>query len=242
VEKKDDIEAPFAFLATYSAESGPEGRYRHLPLGHALREYGEDTRRMINLLSSVYKAAAGSPLVKSLLDSGEIFHPLRFTSGEAYRYLREVALYEESGVLCRIPRWWNAAPRQVTMGLVIGDRSTGELNAQSLLSCSPMMHIEGESISPEEAERILAQYAGLALIKGKWTVVDRETLQKNLDLFKKATKMSSKMAISFSEAVQFLVGMRAPSLGGQEGWSGDVVCGRELKKMLDKLGSPGTVH
>ena len=79
VENRQEETTPFAFLATYSTHSDAAGGLRHLPLGNALKEFGDDTRRLISLLSSVHKAAAGSDLIRAILDSGEIFHPLRFT-------------------------------------------------------------------------------------------------------------------------------------------------------------------
>ena len=178
VENRRDSEAPFAFLATYSSSINTQGAMRHLPLSNALKEFENDTPRLVSLLSSVQKTAAASSLIKSLLDSGELFHPLRFSTAEAYQFLRDVPLFEQSGVLCRIPRWWATTPRKISVGLSIGDKSAGKLNAKALLSCTPLLHINGEEISFEEAQRILANYDGLALIKGKWIVVDKELLQK----------------------------------------------------------------
>ena len=242
VENRRDDKSPFAFLATYSADIGTEGTLRHLPLSNALKEFEKDTRKLVSLLSSIHKAAAASSLIKPLLESGEVFHPLRFTAGEAYKFLSEVPLYEQSGILCRIPRWWSAAPRKISVGLSIGDRAGGKLGAEALLGFTPLLHIGGEKISPEEAQRILSNYDGLALIKGKWTVVDRESLQKNLVLFDKARQLSGKMQVTFAEAVRMLLGMERPSLDGREQWSGDVVCGDWLAQVLEKLRSPAALE
>lgn len=238
VENRQEEETPFAFLATYSARMDRESTLRHVPLSNALKEFGSDTGKMISLLSSVHKAASRSSLVKSLLDSGEIFHPLRFRPAEAFQFLQEAALYEECGILCRIPRWWNAQPRRISVSLAIGDTARGELNARALLSCRPILHIDGERISVEEVRQILASYEGLALIKGKWTVVDRESLQRNLDLFQEASQLSRKERIGFTEAVRMLLGMERPTLGGKDHWSLDVVCGDWLREVLDKLRTP----
>lgn len=238
VENRVDEEAPFAFLATYSKTVDNRGTLRHLPLGNALSEFGKNTKKLLGLLSAVHKAAARSRLVKSLLDSGEIFQPLRFTSKEAYEFLKEVPLYEEAGILCRVPRWWGAAPRRISTAVAIGESAGGKLGADTLLSLTPMLHVDGEPISPDEAKRILQQYDGLALIKGKWTVVDRESLQKNLALFKQGRALSRKVKVTFAEAMRMLTGIQRPALNAKEQWDGDVVCGTRLRETLDKLTSP----
>ncbi|MCX5883531.1 MAG: hypothetical protein NTU74_17570, partial [Deltaproteobacteria bacterium] len=114
VENRQEEKTPFAFLATYSTHSDAESGLRHLPLDNALKEFGDDTRRLVSLLSSVHKAAADSDLIRSILDSGEIFHPLRLTPAEAFQFLREAPQYEQAGILCRIPKWWSASPRKIS--------------------------------------------------------------------------------------------------------------------------------
>jgi non-specific serine/threonine protein kinase len=242
VENRRTEDHPFAFLATYAADTNEKGALRHLPLGHALQEFGNDTHRLVPILASVHQAAGGGGLVKELLDSGEIFHPLKLTAAEAYRFLREVPRYEQAGILCRIPRWWNAAPRKIAVSLSLGNKTAAKLDAQTLIDCAPQLHIDGEPISPEEAQRILAQYDGLALIKGKWTVVDRETLQKNLALFAAARKLSGQQGISLGEAVRMLLGMQPATLGDGTAWGGDVRSGNWLAGVMEKLRSPATLE
>jgi len=242
VENRRDEESPFAFLATYATAIDAHGTLRHVPLGNALKEFGNDTQKLVPVLASVHKAASASSLVKSILDSGEIFHPLRFSANEAYRFLGEVPLYETSGILCRIPRWWSAKPRRITLGLSLGDKAGGKLNAAALLSCTPLLHIDGEKVSFEEAQHILEHYDGLALIKGKWTVVDRESLRKNLELFGQARQLSGKLKITFAEAVRLLLGMQQLALEGNAPWTGDIVCGDWLARVLDNLRSPASLE
>ncbi|MFO0752000.1 MAG: hypothetical protein U0411_01575 [Thermodesulfovibrionales bacterium] len=50
-------EYPFAFLATYATGLDKGGRSKHLPLKHALQEYGNDSATMLELLSTVHLAA-----------------------------------------------------------------------------------------------------------------------------------------------------------------------------------------
>ena len=242
VENRQEERTPFAFLATYSTQSEADGAMRHLPLGNALKEFGSDTRRLVSLLSSVHKAAAASGLIRSILDSGEIFHPLRLTPAEAFQFLREAPQYEQAGILCRIPKWWRASPRKISVALAIGDRAGKKLGVQALLTCAPLLHIDGEEISYDEAREILAQYDGLAMIKGKWMVVDRQSLQKNLDLFEKARKMSKGLKIPFPDAIRMLLGLQLASIDDKTPWDGDVLCGDWMKEVLGKLRSPASLQ
>jgi len=54
---------------------------QHLPLGQALREYeGPANRdRLLSLLLPVQRAAESCAWLKTMVEAGEIFHPLRWT-------------------------------------------------------------------------------------------------------------------------------------------------------------------
>jgi superfamily II DNA or RNA helicase len=238
VENKADPERPFAFLATYATQGDAHGTLRHLPLGNALTEYGDNTSRLVALLAAVHKAAQHSRFIHGLIESGEIFQPLCLSPVEAYTFLRETPIYEQAGLLCRIPRWWSSTPRRVSVALTIGASGKGALTTESLLGFSPMLHIDGEPISEEEARRILSQYEGLAFIKGKWTVVDRAALEKNLALFREARKLGKRMHVTLAEALRMLSGMERPSLNEGQEWKGEVFAGEHLKSVLDRLGTP----
>lgn len=47
------------------------------------------------------KASEGSSLISGLMESGELFSPIRFTADEAYTFLKELPLYEAAGIMCR---------------------------------------------------------------------------------------------------------------------------------------------
>ncbi|UTW68916.1 hypothetical protein KHA80_16775 [Anaerobacillus sp. HL2] len=54
--------------------------------------------RLLNLLSTVSKASQKSDFISEFVESGELFSPLKFTSKEAYTFLkRNTSLYEEAG-------------------------------------------------------------------------------------------------------------------------------------------------
>ena len=241
VENKNNPDNPFAFLATYSTQAQKSGTMTHVPLEHALREYGSDTTRLLALLGAVHRVARESALVRALLDSGEIFHPLAFSAAEALQFLREVPLYEDAGILCRVPRWWRGTPRAVSLTLTLGDKPSPTLGKDALLSCRPVLHIDGEPLTIEEARNILERFEGLSLIKGKWVEVDRKKLRKDIELFEKAQALADGEHFTIGEAMRFLAGTDQ-GLGARLRWEGEVACGAWLESVFDKLRQPVTLE
>src|SRR5437867_4219341 len=88
-ENRRDEEAPFAFLATYTTRLSAHARAQHVPLGQALRAYAGavNRERLLSLLLPVQRAAESCPWLRSMVDAGEIFHPLRWKPNEAFRFL-----------------------------------------------------------------------------------------------------------------------------------------------------------
>ena len=80
-ENRKDAERPFAFLATYASSLAAHGALRHAPLGAALREYAGAGAKseLLKLLEPVSRAGESCAWLKAIVDSGEIFHPLRWT-------------------------------------------------------------------------------------------------------------------------------------------------------------------
>src|SRR5262245_59748937 len=167
-------DAPFAFLATYSTHMGGDGASRHLPLKYALQEYRHDRDKLLELLGTVYRAAHDSKLLPQLLENGEIFHPLGWEAHEAYTFLQEVPLYEQSGILCRIPNWWSAKSAGARLRISIGNAQPTFVGMDAVLQCVPSLFINGVPITAEEARHLLHESEGLALIKNKWVAVDKE--------------------------------------------------------------------
>ncbi|HMA67185.1 MAG TPA: SNF2 helicase-associated domain-containing protein, partial [Desulfosalsimonadaceae bacterium] len=164
VENKK-TEDPFAFLATYSTGLDQAGKSRHVPLKHALEAYKDSEDELYHLLSTVYRAAEKSDLVRELIDTGELFHPLFWSSKKAYAFLREIPVYEAAGILCRIPDWWKAKRGAVRLDLQLGNSGPSFVGLDALVSCSPKLLIGDEEISADEARRLLEEAEGLAFIK-----------------------------------------------------------------------------
>lgn len=102
VENEEDTDFPFAFLATYATKD-VENRIVHMPLKHALIEYKNDQKQLLDLLSCLNDVAQKIGLIAKFMETGDLFHPIRLTSKEAYTLLKSVPDIEASGIKCRVP-------------------------------------------------------------------------------------------------------------------------------------------
>ena len=205
VERRGQDEYPFAFLATYSRESSIQNKAEHVPLKDALLEYRDNQKLLLQLLAMVSRAAEISDFISELVESGELFSPLRFSSEEAYIFLKEIPLYEACGIMCRMPDWWKKKYNTIKLSVSIGDKPPSYLGLETLLSFSPSLIIDGEQITREELERLMAQTEGLSLLKGKWVEVDHKKLGELLDAYDRLSETSDD--VTFAEAMHMQMGI-----------------------------------
>jgi non-specific serine/threonine protein kinase len=213
-ENKRDPECPFAFLATYAPRLLDGRRVQYQPLGRALEEYAGDRNRsaLVRLLAPVQRAAERLGWVKSLVDSGDVFHPLRWTPREAWQFLRDAAALEESGLLVRVPDWWAKRPPRVQVSVSIGGRAKTALSADALLDFQVNLALDGETLSESEWRELLGGDDGLVFLKGRWVEVDRQKLQAALEHFKRVQRQAGD-GVSFLEGMRLLAG--APIEAGE---------------------------
>ena len=197
-------ELPFAFMATYATRVAADGKTRHLPLKHALVEFGQDQERLLQLLATVYRAAKQSALLQGLIDSGHIFQPLGFTAERALAFLHEVPLYEASGIRCRIPNWWTAKRPQVTLSVKLADTPPSHLGLDALIEAKPSLEVGGVVLSEAEVRALLSQNEGLSLLKNRWVELDREKLAKTLAAYDKARALLAE-GLTLSAAMRLLL-------------------------------------
>jgi superfamily II DNA or RNA helicase len=194
-------DAPFAFLATYSTRLNQEGESRHLPLKYALEEYGDDPEKLLALLVTVDDAALKSDLIAELRQSGELFHPLALTTQEALCFLQEIPIYEEAGILCRIPNWWRKKSASLTVRIDVGDKAPATFGLGALLDFRPKLMIDDAEITAEEARRLLLESEGLAFLKNKWVAVDPDRLRQTLEVFEQACDRFDDAGITLGQAM-----------------------------------------
>ena len=243
-ENRLDEEAPFAFLATYTPRLLQHGKAQHLPLGEALREYAGEARReqLLSLLLPVQRAAAQCDWLRAMVDSGEIFHPLRWTADEAYRLLQDVPKLETAGVVVRVPGAWKAGrpPRPQVTGTV-GAKPPSGLGTEALLDFRVELTLDGERLTSSETQQLLRGTEGLAFIRGRWLTVDPERLREMLERFESARGAAAATGLSFAEAMRLVAGaaIEDDSLAGRADpdWS-RVVAGPWLAETLQHLRVP----
>jgi non-specific serine/threonine protein kinase len=237
VESKKNL-YPFAFLATYSTALGQKSGCKHVPLKHALTEYGVESRKLLDLLATVHQAAAESKFISRLLDSGEIFHPLALSAGEAYMVLTEIPVYERAGILCRIPNWWKNQAAALRLNIQIGEARPSSLGMDAILDFNAGLLLGDAPISEEEARRLLEESEGLAFIKGKWVEVDREKLEQTLRAYEKAQALMAKENLTLREAMRLqLDADRALGLS-EENIEVEVSQGQWLESVIARLRDP----
>jgi len=249
-ENKGNEEAPFAFLATYSHRLSAKGKAQHLPLGKALQEYADDKNKaqLLQLLLPVQKGTQASPFLKALVESGEIFHPLAWTPHEALTFLRDIPIFESSGVIVRVPDWWKAkTPPRPTVSVTVGGEKTSRLGMASLLKFSVNLTLDGEVLTDNERRHILSATSGLALIRGKWVEIDPAKLTEVLEHWKSVERAAADGGISFIEGMRLLSGAAMGGMGdgdaadGRPGGASDwaqVTAGDALSTLLEQLKDP----
>ena len=172
-ENRRDPEHPFAFLATYAPTLASGGRVRYRPLGKALQEYAgrQNKRALVKLLTPVHRASEQSSVVRELLESGDIYQPLAWEARQAYRFLKDVPAFEESGVLVRLPDWWRKRPRP-RVAVSIGNRRTHGLSAEGMLDFEVEVALGDDRLTPDEWQALKDADDGLVLLRGQWVEVD----------------------------------------------------------------------
>jgi len=247
-ENRKDEQAPFAFLATYTNRLSTHGKAQHLPLGQALREYAgaANKERLLSLLLPVQRAAERCALLKQMVDAGEIFHPLRWSPREAFRFLGDVPELERAGVIVRMPATWRAGrPPRPLVTATVGSKAPSAIGGDALLDFRMEVTLDGDRLTPAEAQQILAGTSGLALIRGRWVEVDRERLERMMDRFREAERLAAEGGLSFAEAMRLLAGADVTRDGAATGADPDwsrVVAGPWLAETLKGLRSPGEIE
>lgn len=238
VENKDE-EFPFAFLATY-ATKGEDGRVKHVPLKYALTEYKNEREKLLSLLACLNRAAEVSELVSGFMETGELFHPLKLTSEEAYTFLKQIEQIENTGILCRIPNWWRKKAASVSMSVSLGDKRPSMLGFDALISMKPKLEVDGVELTQTDIRKLLAQTEGLAFLKGKWVEVDHARLRKLLE------EMDEKSGeITLMEALRMEIGTEPVDVGAMVSngkWLSELLRDLRRPEKIRKAAVPSTIH
>jgi hypothetical protein len=96
--------------------------------------------------------------------------------------------------------------------------------------------LDGEFLTIEEINELLASTHGLALLRGKWVEVDPTRLRATLDKFQAIERLSEKEGVPFGQAMRLLAGprngrMSKPALGSP-GLSRDAAVPRAWPELI----------
>ena len=246
-ENKADTQRPFAFLATFTEKLSATGQPQHLPLARALQLYaGQKDQTALNaLLEPVRLAAEQSKLLREWLESKRLFQPMAMSPQEAYRVLRETAVFQACGIVMKLPDWWQAGKTsRPTVAVTIDAPKKTSLHAHSMLSFKIEQSLDGEPLTPAELEKLLSADTGLVSLRGKWVEVDGEKLQQVMAHWKRVQNAAGDGAIGFLDGMRLLAGFgeaktaaEAEQLETVSEWS-DVIAGKQLAEVLEKLTQP----
>ena len=249
-ENKRDAERPFAFLATFTEKVSAAGQIQHLPLARALQRYAgqQDQAALNSLLEPVRAAAAQSALVKSLLDSRQLFQALAWTPGEAYKLVRDLEVLQQCGIVMKVPDWWQGGkPSRPVVQVTIDAEQKETLGIGAMLSFKVAMSMDGEALTPDEIAKIKASTSSLITLRGKWVQIDREKLDQVLDHWTRVQQLHANGAMSFHEGMRWLSGISAAGAVDLQGFSdtsvlwSEVVAGKGWAEILEQLRDPSDV-
>jgi non-specific serine/threonine protein kinase len=245
-ENKRDAESPFAFLATYVSRLSPQGKVQHEPLARALQQYAGARNRqaLLALLVPLQRAAERSALVKELVDSGDVYHALAWSPREAHRFLQDIPVFEESGLIVRVPDWWKPhRPPRATVEVRIDGRRGSKVGVDALLQFSVGVALDGEPLDEAEIQELLASAGGLVRLRGKWVEMDREKLAQALAHWQQVESRARAGGLSFFEGMRLLAGAElerdVSAALPQEAreWTG-LMAGPGLEATLKQFASP----
>ncbi len=246
-ENKTDTQRPFAFLATFTEKLSASGQPQHLPLARALQLYaGQKDQTALNaLLEPVRMAAEKSKLLREWLETRRLFQPMAMSPQEAFRVLRETAVFQESGIVMKLPDWWRSGkgPRP-TVSVTIDAPKKTSLHAGTLLSFKMAASLEGEPLTDAEWEKLLSADTGLVSLRGKWIEVDGAQLQQVMSHWQKVQHATGEGGIGFLDGMRLLAGLDPRQLAAADeniemvhDWS-DIVAGKNLAQLLDQMRDP----
>lgn len=245
-ENAGDTAFPFAFIATYTrALSRRSAAPIYVPLATALQEYAGagNKQQLVSLLAPLERAAEESELMRGLVDSGDVYHPLAWTAEDAHGFLRETPALERAGLVVRTPAFWNAAkPPRPRVTIAVGTRAPSQLGMAALLDFDVDVTLDGDKLSKADVAKLLAARNGLVLVRGRWVEVDGESLGAVLEHWQEAAAQATAGGMTMAEAMRLVAGANigaadAVDVDDRAAWS-EVVAGKWLDKRLASLDAP----
>ncbi len=234
---------PFAFMASF-IHRAEHDRPKHLPLAAALKAYAGNQASMAAVLAPIQDAAEKSELLRELLESRRIFQPAAWSSGEAYRFLREIPFFEEANIVVRIANLWKNAPPRAQVSVSLDVAKESRFGADSLLSFSVEVALDGEPLTGEELQELLDSGGGLIRLKGQWVEAEPEKIAALLERWKEAERIAGEEGLGLAAGLRLLAGVDSgiTAKTADENEFCRVEAAGELKKRLEELRDPARIE
>jgi superfamily II DNA or RNA helicase len=243
-ENRSDVEAPFAFIATYTTRLSAQARAQHLPLSEALREYAgaKNKARLLSLLKPVQEGATQCAWLQAMVESGELYHPLRWSPAEAFQFLTDVPKLEAAGIVVRAPSAWaSGRPLRPKVRATVGGRVPSVLGKDALLDFQVELTLGEECLTATEIRALFKGSNGLQFLRGRWVEVDRAKLTRLLERFRNVEAAAAAGGLPFADAMRLVAGVAVEEEESGEqadpDWS-TVSAGPWLAETLKGLRSP----
>lgn len=228
-EYPDDAH-PFRFLATHASSS-----LKYQPLSQALRKVLLQKDALLPIMRSLDAVCQQSVFIKELVDSGKLFKVLPLSPVDAHRFLGEIKLYEQHGIVVRAPDWCRKENlSRVQVSVKIGDGEPPKVGLNALLDFSVGLSVDGEQLSESEWRTLCESAAGLVRVRGKWVEVDQEEVESALQRWRAVERADRK--ISYVDGVRLLSGA-ADEAENAPTWS-KIEAGPWLATILGNLRGP----
>ena len=238
-ENSKDSESPFAFLATYTTGLSAHGKAQHLPLSRALTDFSARNKKaqLLSLLMPVQRAAQQCGWVAEMVETSEIYHPLRWKVADVVKFLKDIPALEEAGIMVRMPAQWNnGRPSRARVRAALGSKPPSNLGLDAMLDFEMDVSIDGEPLTPQEISALLSGQDGLQWIRGRWVEIDRRRLGKMLERFETLSDPAAH-GLPLSQAMRLLAGSTLEGEAADSDWS-EVSAGPWLAETLRDLRSP----
>ncbi|MFK7873256.1 MAG: DEAD/DEAH box helicase [Oligoflexales bacterium] len=208
-EDSQNLSHPFAFLATYSTRVMGRPRLQHVPLGKLLEQVDDHMAQLHAVMKPLQKAAESSVWLKSFLASQKLNAAIFLKTDQAWEFLRNIDVFEACGIVVRCPEHWKEktpkkAQVQVSFG---GVDENHKLGTSALLQFKVNIAVDGQTLSEQDLDDLLAYEENLVRFKGQWIQLDRKKVGSLLEKWKKAAGLRRE-GVSFADAMKMLSGVR----------------------------------
>jgi non-specific serine/threonine protein kinase len=214
----------------------------HTPLKNALSEFDKDEKKLLSLISTVIKAAEKSTFISDLVESGELFSPIRLTVNEAFTILKEMEIYEEAGVMCRVPDWWSKKRNSLRLSVKVGEKEPSKMGLDAIMDFAPYLSFGNEAVTEEELKDFLEMAEGLVKYKGKWVEVNKKKLQAVLEAFEKVKNIAQEDVLSIGDALRLELDMKKIVDVVADDIDMSISNGIWLRNLKESLINPGNIE